>query len=93
MIPESVEDNLKYPLYKLYYIEDAHSFEGMLESEVKNFYNEYEIGLCKNIIDSLVWVSVNPNAQLEGILPGIKFPNDEIHLILNKILASIQSYG
>jgi len=91
MVPHSIEILLRYPLYKLYYLEDISSFKGLSATECASFLQEYEDSLRLEIITALKWASEHPNVDLTNILPNLPFPNNEIQLYLKRVLTSLQN--
>jgi hypothetical protein len=90
MIPERVAAYLKYPLYRLYHLNDIQSYGGMSDAEVLAFHEEYDAGIRCGIIDALKWVRENPDAVLLNILPDLPCSNEEIHAFANKVLRSLE---
>ena len=89
VIPQSIEVFLRYPLYKLYYLEDISNFQGLSSEELAAF-REYEAPQRSAIMNALKWVSENPDVDLTNVLPDLPFQNNDIHLYIEKVLASLK---
>jgi len=90
MIPEKTAKLLKYPLYKLHYIEDIASFSGLSENEIHTFRQQYDETLRSDIIQALRWVTNHPDVDLSTVYSGLPFSNKEMHEFIRKLLASLE---
>ena len=90
MVPEPIKALLRYPLCRLYYIDDVTDFSGLSVEERSSFKVEYDVILQSRIIDALKWVKDNPEVDLLGILPNLPYSNQVIHSFLMKVLFSLE---
>lgn len=79
MIPGEVAAFLRFPFYKLYYIEHMSSFTGLGEGELEAIRREYSNEALEGIVHALEWVVANPGADLTEVLPGLPHSNSDIH--------------
>ncbi|MCP3922106.1 MAG: hypothetical protein GY714_05915 [Desulfobacterales bacterium] len=70
---------LRIPLYKLIYIEDLKSFNGLSNSELLEFEREYSSEERKKIIESLRWGANNNGFDFTSLLEGLSYSNESIY--------------
>ncbi|MCP4346295.1 MAG: hypothetical protein GY795_12310 [Desulfobacterales bacterium] len=79
MIPENIASFLRYPFYKLYYIDDLDYFDGLSQNEVAAIRNEYNSQIITGIIAALQWVTEHPEADLTVLVPRLSHSNAQLH--------------
>jgi hypothetical protein len=80
---------LKYPLYKLYYIDNIEKFNGFTESEVERIKETYAGETLEGIIAALKWAYEKPDIDLTKVLPELPHTNEQIHRYVGIVLKAL----
>ncbi len=91
MIPENVASFLRYPFYKLYYIDDLDYFDGLSQDEVVAIRNEYKTEIINGIVAALQWVVDHPEADLTILVPKLSYSNAQLHRYAEVVLQGMTS--
>lgn len=90
MIPPDVMSYLQYPLYKLHYIDDIETFDGLSSEEVAAIRSEYSSEIIEGIVAALQWVAAHPDADLTSVMPDLTHDNRDIHRFVALALGTLK---
>ena len=81
------------PLYKLLYIDDLETFNGLSEEELDSFKSEYNKEEINEIIGALKWGVKNPSYDFRSLTPGVQYKNTAIYTYIKLLLSQLVHYG
>jgi hypothetical protein len=82
-------DYLGVPLTLLPYLHDLDEFPGIPPEGIELLRSDYSAEQFKSIVDAMHFVTVNPELDLLGRMPGLRHTNEQIHDYIAKFLQSV----
>ncbi|OGV47730.1 MAG: hypothetical protein A2X49_01820 [Lentisphaerae bacterium GWF2_52_8] len=96
MDKETLDQQLRFPLYALYYVDDVKDFPKLSERVVVKFTKDYPKEQLENIKTAIHWGVNNPDYNFNSLLPNIPYNNQEIlkyFEILDKQFSALEING
>lgn len=82
-------DYLGVPLTLLPYLHDLDDFPGVPPEGIELMRSDYSAEQFQAIVDAMHFVTVNPEMDLLGRMPGLRHTNEQIHFYIATFLQSI----
>ncbi len=81
---------LRYPLYKLYYLDtlDGFVFE---PDEAKRVLDQYGVDWVSRIVEALAWADKTPGIDWNQVLPNLKKDDREIRIYISAALPALRA--